>query len=69
MELVQPPPSPLADHQEATAEPVSAAPELDPAKLVSGLRKADLPALLTVGFFVSMIGRKLTASGEGDPHA
>ena len=30
MEFVQPSPSPLADHQEATAEPVSAAPELDP---------------------------------------
>lgn len=30
MELVQPPPSPLAVQQEATEEPVSAAPELDP---------------------------------------
>ena len=54
---------------EALVEIRRAAPELDPAKLVTGLRKQDIPALLTVGFFVSMIGRKLTASGEGDPHA
>ena len=39
MELVQPPLSPLADHQAATAEPVSAAPELDPRE------RAELQAL------------------------
>jgi acyl carrier protein len=54
---------------EALVEIRRAAPELDPAKLVSGLRKADLPALLTVGFFVSLIRRKLSVSEEGVPHA
>ena len=50
---------------EALAEIRRAAPELDQAKLVSGLRKADIPSLLTVGFFVSLIQRKLAAGGEG----
>ena len=34
-------------------------PELDASKLVKGLRKMDLPALLTVSFFVRLIARKL----------
>ncbi|MEI6176420.1 MAG: phosphopantetheine-binding protein [Verrucomicrobiota bacterium] len=55
--------------EEALAELRRAAPELNPAKLVTGLRKADLPALLTVGFFVSLIQRKLTSATEGGTDA
>ncbi len=55
--------------EEALAELRRAAPELNPAKLVTGLRKADLPALLTVGFFVSLIQRKLTPATEGGTDA
>jgi acyl carrier protein len=55
--------------EEALAELRRAAPELDPAKLVAGLRKADLPALLTVGFFVSLIQRKLALNNAGGSHA
>ena len=55
--------------EEALAELRRAAPELDPAKLVTGLRKADLPALLTVGFFVSLIQRKLALNPAGGSHA
>ncbi len=44
-------------------------PELDASKLVKGLRKVDLPALLTVSFFVSLIARKLAAPREGATHA
>lgn len=55
--------------EEALAELRRAAPELNPAKLVTGLRKADLPALLTVGFFVSLIQRKLTSTTEGGTDA
>ncbi len=54
---------------EALAEIRRAAPELDQGKLVAGLRKADIPALLTVGFFVSLIQRKLSVSEEGATHA
>jgi acyl carrier protein len=54
---------------EALAEIRRAAPELDQKKLVAGLRKADIPALLTVGFFVSLIQRKLSVSGKGASHA
>ena len=43
-------------------------PELDSAKLVSGLRKLDLPSLLTVQFFVRLIARKLSEK-EGAVHA
>jgi acyl carrier protein len=46
-----------------------AIPELDASKLVKGLRKVDLPALLTVSFFVSLIARKLAAQQEGATHA
>ena len=44
-------------------------PELDPAKLVKGLRKTDLPSLLTVSFFVRLIARKLADRTEGATHA
>lgn len=54
---------------EALAEIRKAAPELNPAKLVPGLRKQDLPALLTVGFFVSLIRRKLAVAAEGGVRA
>ena len=54
--------------EEALAELRRAAPELDPARLVKGLRKTDLPSLLTVGFFVHLIERKLAAKQEGGSH-
>lgn len=54
---------------EALLEIRRAAPELDQAKLVTGLRKADLPALLTVGFFVHLIQRKLALVGKGGADA
>jgi acyl carrier protein len=47
--------------EEALAELRASVPELEPAKLVTGLRKTDLPALLTVAFFVRLIARKLAA--------
>ncbi len=53
----------------ALAEIRTSAPGLDPNKLVKGLRKADLPSLLTVGFFVHLIARKLAAKAEGVAHA
>ena len=43
----------------ALAEIRNSLPELDARKLVKGLRKTDLPALLTVSFFVHLIARKL----------
>ncbi len=43
-------------------------PELEAARLVSGLRKMDLPSLLTVQFFVRLIVRKLKEK-EGIVHA
>jgi acyl carrier protein len=43
-------------------------PELDPGKFAKGLRKMDLPALLTVSFFVQLIARKLAAKTEGVVH-
>jgi acyl carrier protein len=55
--------------EQALAEIRQAAPGLDPARLVKGLRKADLPSLLTVDFFVHLIARKLTANREGVEHA
>jgi len=54
---------------EALAQLRRAAPELDAEKLVAGLRKADIPALLTVGFFVSLIQRKLSVNEKGATHA
>ncbi len=53
---------------EALAEIRKALPELEGGKLVSGLRKMDLPSLLTVEFFVKLISRKLTDKA-GDAHA
>jgi acyl carrier protein len=55
--------------EEALAEIRRSVPELNPSKLVSGLRKVDLPSLLTVAFFVHLIARKLAAQTEGIPHA
>jgi acyl carrier protein len=53
----------------ALAEIRQAIPELDPAKLVPGLRKTDLPSLLTVSFFVHLIARKVAAKETGAVHA
>lgn len=46
-----------------------ALPELDAARLVPGLRKADLPSLLTVSFFVHLIARKVGSGTQGGGHA
>lgn len=54
---------------EAIAELRTALPQLDPSRLASGLRKADLPSLLTVGAFVGIIQRKLAASNGDGKHA
>ena len=43
-------------------------PELDGSQLTLGLRKMDLPALLTVRFFVRLVARKL-AEKKGAIHA
>ncbi len=53
----------------ALAELRASLPELDARKLVKGLRKMDLPALLTVSFFVHLIARKLAAQPQGLTHA
>jgi len=55
--------------EEALAEIRKSATGLDPAKLQPGLRKLDLPALLTVAFFVHLIAGKLAAKTEVEPHA
>lgn len=55
--------------EEALAEIRRSVPELDAGKLVKGLRKTDIPALLTVAFFVHLIQRKLAADPEDVPHA
>ncbi len=44
---------------EAVAELRRALPEIAPARLVPGLRKLELPSLLTVSVFVHLIQRKL----------
>ncbi len=49
---------------EAIEEIRRSLPELDAARLVPGLRKADLPAMLTVAFFVRLIARKQAAAAE-----
>jgi len=41
-------------------------PEVDQSRLTPGLRKADVPALLTVGVFVHLIQRKLRGKTEGN---
>ncbi len=53
----------------ALSEIRASLPELDAARLVKGLRKTDLPSLLTVSFFVRLIARKLEAEKEGATHA
>ena len=55
--------------EEALAEIRRSLPELDASKLVKGLRKVDLPSLLTVSFFVRLIARKLATRAEGATHA
>ena len=55
--------------EEALAEIRRSLPELDVSKLVKGLRKVDLPSLLTVSFFVRLIARKLATRAEGATHA
>jgi acyl carrier protein len=55
--------------EEALAEIRRAAPDLPQGRLVKGLRKTDLPSLLTVGFFVRLIARKLAGREEGVAHA
>ena len=40
-----------------------ALPEVDQSRIVNGLRKADVPSLLTVGVFVHLIQRKIAAKG------
>lgn len=54
--------------QEALEEIRRALPELDGPNLKKGLRKADLPSLLTVHFFVRLVARKLSAK-PGVTHA
>jgi acyl carrier protein len=49
----------------ALAEIRQAVPELDPGRIVPGLRKTDLPSLLNVAFFVKLVARKLAAKPEG----
>jgi acyl carrier protein len=49
---------------QALAEIRKALPELDTAKLVPGVKKMDIPSLLTVQFFVKLIERKLRAKME-----
>ena len=55
--------------EQALAELRKSLPELDSSRLVSGLRKMDLPSLLTVRFFVNLIARKLAAKQEGAARA
>jgi acyl carrier protein len=51
--------------EEALAEIRAFVPELDQTKLVKGLRKSNLPSLLTVSFFVHLIARKLEMQEKG----
>jgi len=55
--------------EEALDEIRKSVPELDAGKLVKGLRKMDLPSLLTVSFFVRLIARKLAVDEKGATHA
>ena len=43
-------------------------PEVDPGRFVHGLRKADVPSLLTVGVFVHIISRKLQSRKQEAGH-
>jgi len=49
---------------QALAELRPALPEVDPRKLAPGLRKTELPSLLTVSVFVHLIQRKLAELKE-----
>jgi acyl carrier protein len=53
---------------EALEELRKSFPELDASKFAGGIRKTDLPSLLTVRFFVKLVARKL-AEKEGAAHA
>lgn len=50
--------------EEGLAQLRMALPDVDQARLVTGLRKADVPSLLTVGVFVRLIQRKLAAMAD-----
>jgi acyl carrier protein len=50
--------------EEALAVIRESMPELAPEKMVTGLRRSHLPALLNVAFFVRLIARKLAAAEE-----
>ncbi len=54
----------------ALAELAKALPELESRHFAPGLRKMDIPALLTVAVFVHLIRRKLAekAGGQADAH-
>ena len=54
---------------EALAELRRALPEIAPRRLTTGLRKMDLPNLLTVAVFVHLIQRKLAVKSEGEHDA
>jgi len=53
----------------ALAELKTSLPEVDHDKLVPGLRKVDVPALLTVAVFVHLIQRNTTMKGEDELNA
>jgi len=53
----------------ALAELRTGLPEIDPARLAPGLRKTDLPALLTTAVFVHLIERKLAEKGGSNGNA
>jgi acyl carrier protein len=54
---------------EAIAQIREAMPELPAARLAPGLRKSQLPSLLTVGFFVRLVTRKQATNPETTAHA
>jgi acyl carrier protein len=54
---------------EALAELRQALPELKAGVISEGLRRADLPSLLTVSVFVHLIGSKLAEKAEASRHA
>jgi acyl carrier protein len=55
--------------EEALAEIRRSLPELDQSKLIKGLRRSNLPSMLTVGFFVRLIARKLDEKTGVPAHA
>ncbi len=55
--------------EEAIAELRKALPDVDQERLAPGLRKADLPSLLTVSVFVRLIRRKLKEKRDRRPEA